>query len=217
MQHHSQKPWKSFSHYDQLWLTIKYHHLLSTTINCHQQTSETSDLNLAYPCAPILGIGLTSSSPQPWHTLEDCWLPEGTIPKRCIPKINLSSNSPFTGTSCWISGRIGGSLGKSVGEKASLGYMWLGEKDPLILHLESNSWSPVIPKRVVVRSTPPHPGCNRHNWRVLGCDSRSWKSGRCHPGGDETSQHPVWGVYLRGRTIVINAFPYMSPLLRLWA
>ena len=121
---------KVICHYDQLWLTIiKYHRLWSTTINCHQQTSETSDLNLAshvllrrhrfdFPPPTLAYPGrLLASLRNHTETLH--------------PKNQPLFQFPFYSTSCWIRGRIGGSLGKSVGEKASLGYMWLGDQDPL--------------------------------------------------------------------------------------
>lgn len=178
MQHHAQKPWKSsVTMINYGWLSssiITYFQLRSTVIN-KQVKPPTSTLHTHVLLRRHRFDSVWLPAPDPGIPWKIVGFPKEPYRNACIPKINLSSPSPTkNSTSCWIRCRIGGSLGKSVGEKASLGYMWLRDQDPLILHLESNSRSPVIPKRVVVRSTPPRTQvANRHKWRVLLCDSRS--------------------------------------------
>ena len=180
---------KVICHYDQLWLTIiKYHHL-STTINCHQQTSETSDLNLAYPCASEKASVWLLSAPDlgiPWKIVG--------FPKE--PYRNAASQKSTSLPipllqHLMLNQRQNRRLARKI--RRWKGIPWL--------HVTQGSGSPrhwilivgVLSFQKGYRTTPPHPGCNR---QMKGF--RLWfpilKNGRCHPGSDETIASCLGGI-----------------------
>ena len=184
---------KVICHYDQLWLTINKYHHLSTTINCHQQTSETSDLNLAYPCASILekaSVWLLSA-PNPGIPWKIVGFPKEPCRNACIPKINLSSQLPFL-QHLMLNQRQNRRLARKI--RRWKGIPWL--------HVTGGSGSPrywilivgVLSFQKGYRTTPPAPRLQSSQMKGF----RLWfpilKNGRCHPGSDETIASCLGGI-----------------------
>lgn len=162
---------KVICHYDQLWLTIiKYHRLWSTTINCHQQTSETSDLNLA---SHVLLRRHRFDFPPPTLTYPGRLLASRRNHTETLASQKSTSLPTPLLQHLMLNQRQNRRLARKI--RRWKGIPWL--------HVTQGSGSPrywilivgVLSFQKGYRTTPPHPGCNRHKWRVLRCDSRPKK------------------------------------------